>query len=460
MGVSFIANVGSRDVVVEGRLNLPKDSRPLGELILSNWDTYKPHLRLPILVKTLDAVLEKHGRVDHILLYASNQADTSYRHTDTEPYARIIKQFLEEKHGDWIKSVLEIVEVNGNPSDYDLMYRFYTEDLQLRAEEIFAQDERVYASISGGTPAMSIMLLWQGVQVLGTRLQPLYVLQEKETPVELKIGRDLLVRSLQANLQKVTSIYQYDAALAILKDNAALLAASLRYYDALCLLIEAANHRVNFNFELAFNALESPVSLPKPYSTQWQQALKAIQNRDDAWLLREEIYGAELDLERGAYKDAVANIFAFREGALRLYAIQKGAQFTDAERKRLDGAWIDSIDGLRDYLVEKDIDLKRNVTTFVFERVLDYLGKTDASIHQMVKAINGFENLAKIRNDATHSHKGVALDDIEKTYSGGIDAIVRDLRAVYAQMIGQPIAENPFKTLLNPLISALIEVSA
>ncbi len=459
MGVSFIANVGSRDVVVEGRLNLPKDSRPLGELILSNWDTYKPYLRLPILVKTLDAVLEKHGRVDHILLYASNQADISYRHTDTEPYARIIKRFLQEKYGDWIESALEIVEIKVNPSDYDLMYQFYTEDLQLRAEEIFAQDERVYASISGGTPAMSLMLLWQGVQVLGTRLQPLYVLQEKETPVELKIGRDLLVRSLQANLQKVTSIYQYDAALAILKDNAALLAASLRYYDALCRLVEAANHRVNFNFELAFNALESPVSLPKPYSTQWQQALEDVQNRDEAWLLREEIYGAELDLERGAYKDAVANIFAFREGALRLYAIQKGVQLADENRK-LDGAWIDSIDGLRDYLVKKDIDLKRNVTTFVFERVLDYLGKTDASVGLIVKAINGFEELAKIRNDATHSHKGVALDDIAKAYVGGVDAIIPDLRAVYAQMIGQPMAENPFKTLLNPLISSLIEVSA
>ncbi|NJO85070.1 MAG: hypothetical protein HC828_21530 [Blastochloris sp.] len=161
MTISFLANVGSRDVIAEGRANLPKDSRTLGEMILADWEQYRSDLRLPILVKALEAVVKKHSKVDHIFLFASDQHDKAYRHTDTLPFAQIVKQVLKERYGGWIETATEIVTISDNPSDYDKMLYFYSNSLQRIADQLQG-DYSIYAAVSGGTPAMSFMLLWQG----------------------------------------------------------------------------------------------------------------------------------------------------------------------------------------------------------------------------------------------------------------------------------------------------------
>lgn len=454
MSISFLANVGSRDVIVEGRANLPKDSRTLGEMILADWGQYRDDLHLPILVKALEAVIKKHSKVDHIVLFASDQRDKAYRHTDTLPFAQIVKQVLKERYGDWIETATEIITIADNPSDYDKMLHFYSEALQKLMQRF--QSDIVYAAVSGGTPAMSFMLLWQGVEMFQQRIQPLYVIQERPLPLQLNIGQMLLMNAILSDIRRSIQVYGYSAAKQLLSAHEGLLDRLLPTYRAVCSIVEYSYQRLNFNFEAAEGALLGAESgLDARFVPRIDSLIDSIRNRDSRWLLREEIFGAEIDFRTHAYKDALANVFAFREGLLRWLALHEGVQLED--NRKLAPEWLKSQPELRAYLQEKNIDLNRNVTTFVFERILGFLAKQNPALKTLTDRIERFEKLSKIRNDAIHNHAGVSINDVSREYNGSVEDIIHDMRDLLEQITNTDIGDNPYDTI-NALILDLIEV--
>lgn len=449
MGTVFVANVGSRDVQVLGPANLPKDSRTLGEMILNDWDGLRPGLSLPILGKALDWVLKKYPMLEQIVLFASDQANKQYRHTDTMPFAHVIQRFLAEQYGEWLNRVMRIAPVTENPADYDAMMRFYAGELR-RLEN----SEKVYLEVTGGTPAMSFMLLWQGVEILKDRAQPLYVVQERAMPLSLDIGHRLTTNAVLDEMRRSLSVYQYSAALALLIGREPLLREALPYYTAVCAVVDYARQRMNFNFEIAASALfGAERGLPPELGSRILALADEIARRDERWLLHEEIVAAELDFHNGAYKDAVSNVFAFREGLLRQVAIQSGTHLADKGRK-LDSSWLAADTALSEYLESKKIDLTRNVTTFVFERILDYRARQDNDLRDLVDKIALLRKLADLRNDSTHMHGGVAEETIADCYPGGSSAVIKDMQALYERFSGQPIPVNPYK-VINQLILEL-----
>ncbi len=452
MGVTFIANVGSRDIRLSGHPNPPKDSRTLGELILANWGEMHQQIALPILGKALEWVLRKHPDIDQIVLFASDQTDSQYRYTDTLPFAQIIQRYIQATYGDRLAGRVQIIAIRTNPADYDQMMRFYSDALHA-----FGQQEIVYLEVTGGTPAMSFMLLWQGVETLQERAHPLYVLQERAMPISLNIARSLTVRALTETLAQNVRQHQYQAARDLLHARKPLLRDTVRYFDLVYALVEHANQRQNFNFDLAATALfDIPPELPPQLSARFHDLADDISRRDVLWLLREEIYGAEIDFMHGAFKDAVANIFAFREGLLRQFAIQQGTHLTDKGRK-LDPDWLNTEPDLVAYLRSKSIDTSRNVTTFVFERILDFRARGDDTVRSLNERIAHFKDLVDIRNTATHNHGGVSEDMIRNAY-GEVTDVLDDLRGVYAAFTGQPPGPNSYDSI-NALIADLLEIS-
>lgn len=449
--VVFVANVGSRDVQVQGVANLPRDSRTLGETILSDWTQYRSQLVLPILAKALDWVLKMNeNAVSRIILFASDQRDSQFRHTDTLPFAQIIQRMIDDKYGATISQRVQIVSIDSNPADYDGMLHFYAQHLQS-----LAGNQRVYLEVTGGTPAMSFMLLWQGVELLGEYAYPLYVLQNQTRPLNLTIGRELKAKSLISDIKLTLASHQYKASQGLLERSKGFLNEVLAHPEAVQRLIAFALARYNFNFGEAERALsEIERYVPNHLRPQALTLAEDIGQRDDIWLLREEIYAAELDFRNGAYKDALANVFAFYEGALRLLALHYGMKLVD--NRKIDPEWLASIPKLADYFKEKSIDTNRNVTTFVFERYLGFRARSDASIKPLSEAIEAFKALAAVRNEAIHNHNGVAENDIHQAYTGGISAVLAALRD-FMQRLQRPVmSDNPYDAL-NRLVLELLD---
>jgi hypothetical protein len=459
MSVVFIGNVGSRDVQVEGQANLPRDSRTLGEMILKDWDGHRSNLSFPIVMKALDTVINRHQQIDHIFLFASNQADDKYRHTDTAPFAEIVKRYLLEMKKVSDEAIIKIIHIDQNPSDYDKMLRLYGDKLQdIKNQLDGAHDKNeIYAAVTGGTPAMSFMLLWQGVEIFEQSIHPLYVIQDKPMPISLDIGRSLLLNALTSDLQASIDIYQYSAAYALLESKERFLRDAWRErYNTIHALLDFARKRYNFNFKQAEGALlGSDRGLDKAFKDTLERITQDICNRDEAWLLREEIYALQIDIKNEAYKDGVTHVFAFLESFLRLYAMRvMGIQLSE-DYKKIEPDWLASRPELTAYLDGKKVHYE-NVNTFVLERILGFFAKNDSDIDEVSQQVTALEPVKKLRNSATHMHGGISKRSVEDIYPGGFDAIVDSMQSLYQTLFNGDFPPNPYDEV-NHVIMRLID---
>ncbi|NJO85069.1 MAG: hypothetical protein HC828_21525 [Blastochloris sp.] len=228
-------------------------------------------------------------------------------------------------------------------------------------------------------------------------------------------------------------------------------------YRTVCSIVEYSYQRLNFNFEAAEGALLGAESgLDADFVQRIDILIDSIRNRDSIWLLREEIFGAEIDFRTHAYKDALANVFAFREGLLRWLALREGVQLED--NRKLAPEWLNSqSEELLIYLKEKNIDLKRNVTTFVFERILGFLARQNPALKTLTDRIDRFVALSTIRNNAIHNHAGVSINDVSREYNGSVKEVIHDMRDLLVQITNIDMGDNPYDTI-NALILDLIEV--
>ena len=463
MSVLFIANVGNREIQVSGRDNLPKEARLLGQQLLDEWPAIADALDLPILGKALRWVVKKHGApMDRVVLVASDQQDEAYRKSDTILLAEVIARLLRE-HPAWAGLVrpeaITIARVEQNPADYDYMLSLYeTLMTQVAAEEPY---ERVYLAVSGGTPAMASMLMFQGIRAFGECAQPLYVTPHEAMPMSLDIGRKLILDALVEDLQRNVKEFQYRAALSLVKARRKLLTQEWKHekYDSLVAVLNYAVQRVNFDFEGAEKAIfGADRGLSAPLARRIHDLANDLEGRDQAWLMREEIHGAELDFYLGAYKDGLNNVFAFREELLRQLAIRYGVQLTETPKgDTLSEDWLKTEPELKAYLKSKNIIPERTVTTYVFEQFLSFHAITKPDLEEFLKDIEKLKTLADLRNKSTHQHAGVSKASIEKVFGGEISTLLQHMWALYNRFTGkQEAPANPYDAI-NDLILKLIQ---
>ncbi|MBP8972436.1 MAG: hypothetical protein KBH93_01060 [Anaerolineae bacterium] len=465
MSVLFIANVGNRDVQVPGGTDLPREARLLGQQLLDEWPAVADSLELPILVKALQWVVKKHGApVDRVVLVASDQQDEKYRPSDTILLAEVIARLLRE-HDKWNHlakaEAISIVRAEQSPADYDYMLHVYeTLTKEVAAEGTYDQ---VYLAVSGGTPAMASMLMFQGIRAFGERALPLYVTPHRAMPISLDIGRKLTLDALVEDLERNVKDFQYRAALSLVKARRKLLAQEWKHekYDALVAVLSYATQRFNFNFEEAEKAIfGADRGLPAPFATRIHELADDLQARDEVWLMREEIYGAELDFFLGAYKDALNNVFAFREELLRQLVVRHGAHLIETEKgDMLAEDWLKREPGLEEYLKSKNIIPKRTATTYVFEHILRFKAETMPDLAEFLDEITELKKLADLRNKATHQHAGVSQSTLVDAFGGEISALLQHMWALYNRFTGtDKPAANPYDAI-NTLILDLIQAA-
>ena len=143
----FISNIGNRDVKYHGQPIDRNSIRQKGEELLNNYVTEKEHLSYPL----ISPFLKKFGnKIKNIYLFVTSQEDERVRNSDTLYFGRIIKKWTEETYNIKVKVVQHV----NNPTNYELIYKFYTPYFLQEGNPFDKADKRII-SLSGGTPQMN-----------------------------------------------------------------------------------------------------------------------------------------------------------------------------------------------------------------------------------------------------------------------------------------------------------------
>jgi len=487
MTVLLLANIGNRDVwmgketpisgEVNPRWNKDASRRALGQALQADWTACQPHLDLPIIGKAVNYVRQQSGQLDLVALISSDQSGqegVSEYHLaqDTCELATVVERLLIEQYG-LAASAVTHWTVTSNPADYGDMRAFFQERLAMLRHE--QPNATFYLEVSGGTPAMTSMLLTVGAEIFGLDAHPLYVSEHEDRPFPLDIGRrtvaDALVKTVKANLD----IYAYHAAANTVRDNRDLLREFIPA-DPLLAVLEYARQRVNFNFAQAGAALSGL------YEDDWSERLSRLKSELDneraEWLLHEIVYNAEIKQSTGAYGDFLTRVFRFDEAALRHTARSLGACLVDkqdqpdADGEFLDNIWIGSEPNLDAYLESKNVRRnnlgKISANRYVLSLIVSFLSKRrgDPTPKRLLKQLGNINKLSGVRNKsfAVHTFEGVSRQRIAQAFLGQdaigtneeIAQVMRTLKDACETTTNQPFDDtNPYDAI-NDLILEIL----
>ena len=488
MTVLLIANIGNRDVwldkgtpipgKVNPRWNKDASRRALGQALLRDWSSCLPHLGLPIIGKAVEYVRHQSGQFDRLVLVSSDQSDregVSERHLaqDTCELAPVVTRLLVEQY-DFDPAAITHWTVRGNPADYSDMQAFFRQHLTTLGDE--HPDAAFYLEVSGGTPAMTSMLLTVGADVFGLDARPLYVSEHEEQPFPLDLGRRLVAQALIRTIQANLNIYAYHAAADTVHDNLDLLREFVPV-EPLLAVLECARQRINFNFD---RARETLTRVPVAKRSEQLAELESSLHEDQAeWLLHEIVYNAEIKLNTGAYGDFLTRVFRFDEAALRYTARCLGARLVDktdqpdADGEFLDAAWLADKPELVAYLDAKSVRRnsagKVSANRFVLSLVISFLAKRrgDPAPKALLERLGDIDKLSNVRNKsfAVHTFEGVSRRRMAQAFFGqdaaGTDEeiahVMEALQDACETATGQSFDDtNPYDAI-NDLIHQLLE---
>jgi hypothetical protein len=478
--VMLIAPVGTRDVTLTDLSLLPDEGLrqawnhadpkertgawQKGEVLLTDPERYKTALGLEILGKAVRHVYARHGRIDRLVLVASKQPETTqerYRKNDTFKLAEVVKALLCQD--EVLKPVGErtkIMVVADNPASYEVMRAFYRKNLTPWTHNLSGEGV-CYLEVTGGTAQMSTMLLLEGVRLLGVRAVPLYVLEEYDLPQTLDVGREMLVDSLRHTLERDLAVYAYHAAWRSVVEEEAVLRPSLPHYGALRALLDAARHRLNFDFGAAQRALFGADRGLPPHLARQVLALAtelSEQARTPEWLITEVYHSASVRRRTEAYASFVGRVFRFQEAMLRYLCEQWGAQFGGKNDAVLDPVWLEGQPTLIEALKRAEVDPGREVTRRSLRVVAEerMLATGQSARMDWLKRLDRFEQVASLRNQLviTHGFAGVSAERLAELYPGGAPQIEGDMEGLLRDVLAVGVATNPYDAI-NDLCLAL-----
>ncbi len=472
--VMLIAPVGTRDVTLTDLSLLPDEAlrrawdhadvrertgaRQKGQVLLADLERYAPALRLDILGKAVRHAFARHGKIDRLVLVASDEPEETpdrYRRNDTIELARLIKELL--RRDPTLHAVGErtkIMPVTDNPASYEVMRRFYRQGLLAWTRDL-APDGVCYLAVTGGTPQMSTMLLLEGVRLLRARAVPLYVLEEYDVPQTLDVGREMLVDSLRQTLERDLGIYAYHAAWrSVVEEEATLRPGLPGHYDALRAVLDAARHRLNFDFAAAQRALlGADRGLPEPLAHRVLALATELgeKGRTPEWLIAEVYHSAVVRRRTESYASFVGRVFRFQEAMLRYLCERWGARFGGKNDACLDPEWLAEQPALVQALEQAEVDAGREVSRRTLRVVAEYLAQATGRPEGMgwLRRLDRLEQVAGLRNQLviTHGFEGVSAGRLAELYPGGAEQIEADMAALLADILGVAGAANPYDAL-------------
>src|SRR5262249_23756603 len=199
-----------------------------------------------------------------------------------------------------------VIKIQGNPSYYDDMYKFFAGEPRARR---FAPEgyDHCYVAPAGGTPAANFALLLRAVERYGVKCQTLYVPRGDRHPVPMDVGRQLRHGTLRSLAEQELRNYEFGRAAALLRDLGA--------RESLVGLAEHARHRLHFDFEPAARALEDAVmpagGADRELAVHLRHGLDALLDGEPEALIRELYYNARVIYHEGRYLDFLLRLLRF-----------------------------------------------------------------------------------------------------------------------------------------------------
>lgn len=483
----LICNIGSSDLDREQLADLKELSeRERAKRILAAYDQFRPRLALPIIAKAIRAA-QKHGELARVVLIASNQSDQPPADAearglwgkDTLLTAQVVARCLADEREQWHAVPHERIEIwqiadeyglNRDPSDYDGVRRFFERRLpELR--NAYPQ-ATAYLEVTGGTPAMTTGLLVAGTEVFGARAEVMYVHPIHPLPSTLNTGKRLQAGPLRAALRSNVATYNYDAARRTWYEQRTVIIDRLPQGapEMLEALLAYAQCRFNFDFPGAQRALEGGVD--RYGDGRWRTAIMGLYSAVYApsrhAQLEEVYHGAAARYAVGAYADFLTQVVRLQENVMRALCLERGAVFldwngqADADGAKVSRLWAeaqglvfrgDRYDATRDKIASRTV-LRELLPQLAHQR--------QENLSSLLDDLDRLEGLARLRNDLTHSFKGIHRRDLARCFAGdGADEemaerILPHLAQILTFVTGHPPGPPPFAAI-NELIFSLLQ---
>ncbi|WP_461614692.1 hypothetical protein [Clostridium sp. Marseille-QA1073] len=246
---TLIMNLGTNDIkVIEGKsdklksifsnneeiieiLNNPfsigKNYRRFTELLLEKIDDALEYVEFPIIKATINKLRAEFGdkKIDKVILFSTNQTDTKNKATDTIFLGKIIKKMWSNNKDFKIKigtnkfkqiGELKLFEINENPSDYDIMHKYYLRKILELNEKNDLKE--LYINVTGGTQAMNTALLMNSINYFQGNIHSYYTKYGEEIAEKLDISYNLRKENFKNDIKLLIKGQNYDAAEIILKE--------------------------------------------------------------------------------------------------------------------------------------------------------------------------------------------------------------------------------------------------
>lgn len=489
--VLILANVGSRDVLLDGQPLKP--ARDAGGELLERYEEVKDRIELPIIsaglrhVESLGRrypeVLGRNERTPQIGLFCTDQRDPDYRESDTVELAEVARRRLpalfparRENKGLRIrvgKKSVRTFSISRNPARYDHMYSFFEEffssDSHLRSPEEWL----CFVLASGGTPAMSSMLLLHAIGHFGANCVQVYV-APGQGAANMIAGEHIARAAARRRFNEALEALQFRAAAAIAEDalvGGGWRAAAARY----------AEHRLAFDFEGArehcLKALrqadeaEERELLERHAADIESLEIGAARREHQPLLIAEVLYNMEVKHDCGEFVDVLGRAFRLQE-ALLTWLVETNTSVRTGRRKVLISERgpdqedaVRAVPGLYEFLTEYRtqeggrLQLQREINRTALLAVAKHLSRAEAAFPEkvsrraarVVEAAEGIEQLAKLRNETiiAHGFRGISEEELNSEY-GGAD-LVGDLRESVGAALDKELFPNPFLELSRML---------
>ena len=505
MTVLFLANVGNHDVRFAEPSLLPQhlhdqklSARVLGRALLADFDRYADALDFPLIGVSLRWLLERQG-VDpdaiYVHLFASDQPEPPVTpeeewQKDTIVFARVLERYLKsrglpytptvEQHGRHHNAArhlrlpgrqIHIHTIDGSPADYNNMLSYFTRELDGMRRWV-EHGDRVYMEVTGGTPAMTSMMIVAGVHAFGRQARTLYVERRADRPYAVGIGRHFFARRARATLRDQVRLFAYTAARATLDRDADLVDPDADDQELLRALLDYADRRLAFDFERARDALHRA----QRYATGSHQARiqyrqRELETPDTAALLAELVHSTRIRYELGDYADFTQRLFRFQEGCFRYLAELMGLQYRGDDDRYVDMSWARGVEGLTGFLQDYTSPIGqshgpiqldgRTLNRISLGAIVDFFIEHDgkwATLATPVTDLHRLSTVARLRNKglAGHGFEGIGKEDLHAAFKGNPDRVVPLLEEIYAAIFDRTLPDSPYQAV-NDLISAVLE---
>ncbi len=435
--VLFI-NIGNNDILIDIP-SLPQVPREKGEYLLLNYEKFKTKIKLPIIEPVLKEIFKRTEILD-IVMFATDQEDEKFKKKDTIFYAQIIKKFLDEKKrkekGFRKLGTIHISDcITLQPNIYDLMLDYYDGRMKKFMEKgLHKSYDRIFVSITGGTPACNFALAFQAVKYFGEKVE-IYYSKEIDTkgesiPINLRLGKEISQTFAKMNTKALIEHYDFYGAMHIDKSNVY----NYLYYREL------------FLFEKAKEYLEMAIKDEKGHLQdiliRHKVEIDELLKKDITGFkkkLTELYYNMQLKEKKGEYIDMLTRLYTFIQMIYRLIMYKYWGLPLE------DDKFIEECKEKCKEIIEKEKLRLETISLYLLKCIFKNLN-TEGKVNPEVESIlDNLHKLVSLRHKSigAHGYEGIDKEDIEKHYGKGIKELFKDIKILLSH-VDVSTGENPF----------------